>query len=145
MSTSGPLVYLAIKFHADHRNRKLVDRLGTVFEKHGLTTYCFARDAEKWGKATFEAHDLMQRALHAVSQSAAVVAEFSEKSVGVGIEAGYASALDIPVFVLLRPDSEVVNTLEGISTEVFRYADDDSLNSAAARIADKLGRVSDHP
>ncbi len=87
----------------------------------------------------------MQRSLEAIHRSAAVVVEFTEKGVGLGIEAGYATALDIPVFVLLRPEAEVSNTLDGISTDVFRYADDDSLNSAATRIADKIGRVTERP
>ena len=145
MSSDARTVYLAIKFHADHRNRELVDRISAVFEKHGLTTICAARDFEKWGQVSFDAHDLMQRALEAIHRSAAVVVEFTEKGVGLGIEAGYAAALDIPVFVLLRPEAEVSTTLDGISTDVFRYADDDSLNSAATRIADKIGRVTERP
>ncbi len=94
---------------------------------------------------SFNAHDLMQRALAAIHHSTAVVVEFTEKGVGLGIEAGYAAALDIPVFVLLRPEAEVSTTLGGISTEVFRYADDDSLNGAAIRIADRIGGVADRP
>lgn len=94
---------------------------------------------------SFDAHDLMQRAFDAIRQSAAVVVEFSEKGVGLGIEAGYASALDIPIFVLLQPDAELSTTLEGISTEVFRCTDNDSLDTAAARIADEIGRVSVRP
>jgi len=145
MSSDGRTVYLAIKFHVDHRNRELVDQISAVFEKHGLTTVCVARDLEGWGRVSFDAHDLMQRALDAIRHSAAVVVEFTEKGVGLGIEAGYAAALDIPVFVLLRPEAEVSTTLGGISTDVFRYADDDSLNSAAVRIADTIGRVPDRP
>ena len=145
MSSDGRTVYLAIKFHADHRNRDLVDRISAVFEKHGLATVCVARDFEQWGQVSFDAHDLMQRALEAIHRSAAVVVEFTEKGVGLGIEAGYAAALDIPVFVLLRPEAEVSNTLDGISTDVFRYADDDSLNSAATRIADTIGRATERP
>jgi nucleoside 2-deoxyribosyltransferase len=139
------MVYLAIKFHADHRNRELVDRISAEFEKQGLTTVCVARDLEEWGQVSFDAHDLMQIALGAIQRSAAVVVEFTEKGVGLGIEAGYAAALDIPVFVLVRPEAEVSITLDGISTDVFRYTDDDSLNSAATRIADKIGRLTGRP
>ena len=97
------------------------------------------------GQVSFDAHDLMQRALEAIHRSAAVVVEFVEKGVGLCIEAGYAAALDIPIFVLLRPEVEMSVTLEGIPTDVFRYADDDSLNSVATRIADKTGRVAERP
>ncbi len=139
MNSDGPTVYLAIKFHADHRNRAMIDRISGVFERHGATTVCVARDFEEWGNVSFEPSDLMQRALDAIRQSGAVVVEFSEKGVGLGIEAGYASALAIPVYVLVRSDAEVSTTLRGIATEVFTYGDDDSLNAAAARIAGPLG------
>jgi hypothetical protein len=145
MSSDGRTVYLAIKFHADHRNRELVDRISAVSEKHGLTTVCVARDFEQWGQVTFDAHELMQRALGAIHLSAAVVVEFTEKGVGLGIEAGYAAALDIPVFVLLRPEAAVSTTLDGISTDVFRYTDDASLSGAVARIAEEIGRATARP
>jgi nucleoside 2-deoxyribosyltransferase len=140
MPSNGPTVYLAIKFHADHRNRALIDRVSAAFARHGLATVCVARDFEEWGRVSFEAHDLMRHALDAIRRSAAVVVEFSEKGVGLGIEAGYASALDIPVFVLLRPDAEVSTTLLGVSTEVFRYTDDDDLSNAVACIAKEINR-----
>jgi hypothetical protein len=140
MPSSEHTVYLAIKFHADHRNRSLIESVSAAFERHGLATACVARDFEEWGRVSFEAHALMEHALDAIRRSAAVVVEFSEKGVGLGIEAGYASALDIPVFVLLRPDAEVSTTLLGIATEVFEYTDDDDLNKAAARIEKEINR-----
>jgi hypothetical protein len=145
MSGDSDKVYLGIKFHADHRNRELVDWISEVFEEHGLATVCVARDMEDWGRVSFDAHDLMQRAFDAIRHSAAVVVEFTEKGVGLGIEAGYAAALGIPVFVLLRADAEVSTTLDGISSEVFRYVDDGSLNNAAACIADAIGRAPCRP
>jgi hypothetical protein len=141
VSADSDKVYLAIKFHADHRNRELVDRISRAFEGHGLTIVCAARDIEDWGRVSFDAHDLMQHALDAIRHSTAVVVEFTEKGVGLGIEAGYAAAHGIPVFVLLRPEADVSTTLDGISAEVFRYVDDGSLNNAAARIADATGRT----
>lgn len=144
VSADSDKVYLAIKFHADHRNRELVDRISTVFKAHGLTVVCVARDMDVWGRVSFDAHDLMQRASDSIRRSTAVVVEFTEKGVGLGIEAGYAAALGIPVFVLLRPEADLSTTLEGISADVFRNVDDVSLNAAAARIAEAIGRASGH-
>ena len=139
MHTDRPIVYLAIKFHSDHRNRELVDRISTEMESHGLTTVCVARDFEKWGEIKLDSHDLMQVALDAVRQSDAVVIEFSEKGVGLGIEAGYASAFDIPVFVLHRRDADVSTTVRGVATAVIAYTDADSLNEAIGRLAVGIG------
>lgn len=130
MQNDRRTVYLAIKFHSDHRNRELVDRISTEMESRGLTTVCVARDFEKWGEINLNPGDLMQIALDAVRQSDAVVIEFSEKGVGLGIEAGYASASEIPVFVLHRQDADVSTTLRGVASAVIEYTDGDSLNEA---------------
>ncbi len=134
MNADQPTVYMAIKFHSDHRNRELVDKISSEMESHGLTTVCVARDFEMWGEIKLDSHDLMQIALDAVRQSDAVVIEFSEKGVGLGIEAGYAAAFDIPVFVLHRQDLQVSTTLRGVSTSVLEYSDEASLSAAIEHV-----------
>jgi len=71
--------------------------------------------------------------------------EFTEEGVGLGIEAGYAAALDIPVFVLVPPEAEVSTTLDGISTEVLLYSDDDTLSTDPARIASRISQGTRRP
>ena len=138
MSSHARTVYLAIKFHADHRNRKLVERIAAALGEHGVTTVCVARDIEKWGALTLGADDLMRRAFESIRKSKAVVVEFTDKGVGLGIEAGYAAALRIPVFGLVPAGTEVSTTLRGVSTDVYQYADDDDLRRAAVGIADRI-------
>lgn len=138
MHTAQPTVYLAIKFHSDHRNRGLVEKIATELESRGMTTVCVARDFEKWGEIKLDSQDLMQVALDSIRQSDAVVIEFSEKGVGLGIEAGYASAYDIPVFVLHRSDAEVSTTLKGVSAEVIPYSDGDSLSAAIVSLIARI-------
>jgi len=138
MHTDQPTVYLAIKFHSDHRNRGLVEKIATELESRGLTTVCVARDFEKWGEIKLDSQDLMQVALDSIRQSDAVLIEFSEKGVGLGIEAGYASAFDIPVLVLHRSDAEVSTTLKGVSTEVIPYSDGDSLRAAVVNLIARI-------
>jgi len=138
MHTDQPTIYLAIKFHSDQRNRGLVEKIATELESRGMTTVCVARDFEKWGEIKLDAQDLMQVALDSIRQSDAVVIEFSEKGVGLGIEAGYASAHDIPVFVLHRSDAEVSTTLKGISAEVIPYSGADSLSAAVVSLIARI-------
>ena len=56
-----------------------------------------------------------------------VVIEFSEKGVGLGIEAGYAFARGIPVLTIAKEGSQVSETLEGISSKVIKYRSLDEL------------------
>lgn len=90
-------------------------------------------------------HACERRPATEIRHSAAVVVEFTEAGVGLGIEVGYAAALDIPVFVLVPPEAEVSTTLDGVSTEVLRYSDDDTLSTAAARFASRISQGARRP
>ena len=41
--------YLAIKFHEDCKNRKLIENISEFLEESGYETICMIRDYEKWG------------------------------------------------------------------------------------------------
>ena len=47
--------------------------------------------------------------------------EFSEKGVGLGIEAGYAYSKNKPIIVLAKEGSDISTTIKGISNEVIIY------------------------
>ncbi|MDJ0791111.1 MAG: nucleoside 2-deoxyribosyltransferase [Acidimicrobiia bacterium] len=131
-------VYLAAKYHADHSNRERVEQVSSAFEACGIATVCVQRDFERWGETAFPAHELMRIAFEAIADSSAVVIEFTEKGVGLGIEAGYAAARGVPVFVLHQPTADVSVTLQGIATGVFEYSDAGSLAKAIRSIAETL-------
>ena len=52
-----------------------------------------------------------------------VIIELTEKGVGLGIEAGYASAKGKPIFTVADKNSEISTTLKGISRSYFQYQD----------------------
>lgn len=132
-----PDVFLSIKYHADCSNRVLVERLREALAERSISTYCIAADLEEWGGKSFSPSDLMLRTFEEIERSLAVVVEFSEKGVGLGIEAGYAFAKGIPVIVVMAEGSDLSETMEGIALDVFTYDTDPS--SAAHRIADLCG------
>lgn len=99
-------VYLAIKFHDDNRNRGLIESLSGVLQAMGFETVVMARDFERWGGTVFMPEELMRKTFAEIEKSDVLIVEYSEKGVGVGIEAGYASAKKIPVAVIARTGSE---------------------------------------
>jgi nucleoside 2-deoxyribosyltransferase len=123
MSLPGRKAYLAHKYHPDGRNRPLIEALSACLEKQGFETFCVFRDLEDWGKITFAPPELMRLSLAAIDNSNLVVVELSEKGVGVGIEAGYAYARQIPVITLARRGADISDTLRGISAAVLAYGD----------------------
>ena len=115
--------YLAIKYHADHRNRSLIETISQALSASGCECYCVARDLEQWGETHFTAHELMRRSFAAIDKSDFVLVELSEKGVGLDIEAGYAYARKIPVLTMAREGHDIPTTLQGISAQTFTYND----------------------
>ena len=76
---------------------------------------------EQWGALAFTPQALMQRTFDEIEACDLLLVEFSEKGVGLGIEAGYAAARGRPVVVLAPEGVEISTTLQGISRRVIRY------------------------
>ena len=119
--------YLAIKFHADHRNKDKIEQLSAIIEKCGYESICIARDIEKWGQKSFSPHELMATTCAIIDSCDVVIIELSEKGVGLGIEAGYAFAKGIPVIAIAHK-SEISTTLIGISAQHYVYENESDLN-----------------
>lgn len=114
-------VYLAIKFHEDLSNRELIERLSERLHQAGFETAVMVRDHEKWGKVTFTPQELMTLTFTLIDESDILVIEFSEKGVGLGIEAGYAYSKKKPIVVIAKKDSDLSTTLQGIASHVIFY------------------------
>lgn len=114
--------YLVIKFKEDNSNRKLIEDISTVLNKMGMNTTVMVRDYEKWGEVKFTPSELMQKTFQIIDSSDLLVIEFSEKGVGIGIEAGYAFAKHKPIFVVAKEGSDISNTLRGIAKDIIFYS-----------------------
>ena len=114
-------VFLSIKYHADHCNRARIEVIAAALEARGFETTCIARDVEQWGQLKFNARELMTRTFAAIDACELMIVDLTEKGVGVGIEAGYAHAKNIPVVTIAQTGADVSETLRGISRTVFLY------------------------
>ena len=114
-------IYLAIKFHEDFSNRKLIEEILETLNKSGFETVVMARDYENWGQIKFKPEELMKLTFKITEESDLLLVEFSEKGVGLGIEAGYAYAKGKPIIVIAKYGSDISETMKGISKEVIFY------------------------
>ncbi len=119
--------YLAIKFHEDCKNRKLIEQISESLQNAGFNSIVMIRDYEKWGKVKFTPEELMKLTFKLIDESELLVVEFSEKGVGLGIEAGYAYAKNKPIIIVAKRDSDISTTLCGISKKVFFYDEPEEL------------------
>lgn len=115
--------YLAVKFYEDCRNRKLIEQISESLHKAGFESLVLIRDFEKWGKVKFPPKKLMKLAFAQIDKSDLVVIEFSEKGIGLGIEAGYAYSKNIPIIVIAKKDSDISTTLRGVAKKIIFYDD----------------------
>ena len=119
--------YLAIKFQEDASNRPLIEAIAAALEKDKITTTVMARDYEAWGddanakRPSPTPEELMAATFAAIDAADFLLVEFSEKGVGLGIEAGYAYAKHKPIVVIARVGSDISSTLRGIATKVVFY------------------------
>ncbi len=115
--------YFGIKYHKDNRNRELIHSICNAIHKAGINTRCMVRDFEKWGEVDLPSRELMQQTFEIIKSSDMVILEMTEKGVGLGIEAGYAVAVDKPLIVLIQDGALLSNTMSGIANTVIKYND----------------------
>ena len=114
-------IYLAIKYHADLRNRELIEGILAGLESTHHKTAFALRDLENWGDLSLTPQKLMKGSFALINEADSVLIELSEKGVGLGIEAGYAHALGKPIIVLARAGSDISTTLQGVAERVLFY------------------------
>ncbi len=114
-------LFLSIKYYEDGRNRAWVENLRHALEMREIQLICVAADLENWGAVHYSAKELMHKTFECIRGSDAVLVELSVKGVGVGIEAGYAVACGLPVWVVAQQGCEISETLGGIADWVYWY------------------------
>ena len=118
--------YLGIKYHADHSNKPQIDSTSSIIEKCGYSVTCIARDIEKWGQVSFSPRELMIKTFDIIDSSDIVIIDLSEKGVGLGIEAGYAYSIKVPIITIAN-NNDISSTLIGISKNHYVYENENDL------------------
>ena len=119
--------YLVIKFHENNKNKALIENISKSLLDAGIQTTVMARDFEKWGKVHFSPEELMKLTFELINKNEILIVEFSEKGVGLGIEAGYAFAKNKPIIVIAKEGSDISNTISGIAKEIIFYNNPEEL------------------
>ena len=113
--------FLSIKFLGDDGNRRDVEGVIAAIEDAGIEVYCFRRDAEKWGDIQFEPKEMMNITFNEIGKSHLLIADVTDWPIGVGVEAGYAYAKNIPIICICMVNKKVANTVASLANHVIRY------------------------
>lgn len=116
-------IYIGIKYYDDYRNKEIIDKISSILENMGHETICIVRDIENEGWMKYSPQELMELTFRKIDTCDLVIIDLTEKGVGLGIEAGYAYAKDIPIITIAKKGSNISETLVGISREMLFYDD----------------------
>jgi nucleoside 2-deoxyribosyltransferase len=127
--------YLAISYSS----RKLFDK-----EVKSLIELCKTNDIEllsfvdKYNFKKNEEKEMMETAFVEIDKSDFLIAELTTKSIGVGIEIGYANAKGKPIIYLRKKGSEYSTTASGSSTYNIEYDNEIDLKELIKTLLKRL-------
>ena len=138
--------FFALKFHSGDEDKAKVEAIEKALNQAGITITVIARDVEKWGKAKIPAGKTLMTdyAFPAMEQCDCNIIEFSEKGVGLGINAGYCYAIKKPIFIIAKTGSDISTTISNLATQVIFYDQPDDLIAPFKQIVAELSSPLHH-
>lgn len=127
--------YLAISYS----KRKLFDMeiecLKNLFKKNNMELLVFV---DKYNFKSNQEKEMMKTAFNEIDNSDFLIAELTTKSIGVGIEIGYAFAKKMPIIYLRKRNAEYSTTASGSSTYIMEYENEFDLNKLMEKVLNQL-------
>jgi len=114
-------VYLAVSYSKRKQFDKEIDILKKLFDKNNIELLVFV---DKYNFKSNQEKEMMKTAFDEIDSCDFLIAELTTKSIGVGIEIGYAFAKEKPVLYLRKKGSEYSTTASGCSTYTIDYEDE---------------------
>ncbi len=135
--------FFALKFHDGDEDRAKVEAIEAALNKAGIEITLMARDVEKWGEAVIPEGKTLMRdyAFPAMRQCDCNIIEFSEKGVGLGMNAGFCYAIGKPIYVIAKTGSDISTTMANVAEEVIFYENPEDLIEPFKKIVQKFPRV----
>ncbi len=135
--------FFALKFHDGDEDREKVEAIEAALNKAGIDITLMARDVEKWGEAEIPEGKTLMRdfAFPAMLQCDCNIIEFSEKGVGLGMNAGFCYAAGKPVYIIAKTGSDISTTMANVAEEVFFYDSPEDLVEPFKKVVQKFPRV----
>ena len=113
--------YLAISYSNGKYFNNEINALKSFFKSKNIDLLVFV---DKYNFKPNQEQEMMQTAFKEIDESDFLIAELTTKSIGVGIEMGYAFANNKPVFYLYKQDAEYSTTAAGTAKHIIKYIDE---------------------
>lgn len=116
--------YIAISYSRQRFLVKEKDTIKNVLNYYGIIPFVFT---ESYNFTSAQEREMMTAALEQIDSCDLLIAETSDKAIGIGIEAGYAKAMKKPVIYMRNANAGHSTTLSGISDFSIFYNDEEDL------------------
>lgn len=123
--------YLAISFSDRKKFDKELAYLVEVASKSAIEIFVFV---DQYHFKNDQEKEMMQVAFDTIDQSDFLIAELTHKSIGVGIEVGYARAKKKPIIYLRKKGSEYSTTTAGCADHIIEYENEIDLTEQVLTI-----------
>jgi nucleoside 2-deoxyribosyltransferase len=127
--------FLSVSFHHRQQLEAEFEQIINVLRQVGIEAVDFVI---MYPFRAGEERAMMKLAMSEIAKSDLLIAEVSEKAIGVGIEVGCAAALGKPVIYLHKTGVEYSTTVGGLAAETITY---DNLQDLHQKLAQALLRV----
>ena len=127
--------YIAVSFS----KRKLVDKeiaaIADTLNGFNISSFVFV-DHHQFNLT--QEREMMEQAMADIDSCDLLIAETSDKGIGIGVEVGYAKAKSKPVIYIRQKNKEHSTTVSGISDFQIVYVDINDLKMQLAEIVCKM-------
>ncbi len=110
--------YIAISYSQRNELAEELTVIKEVLVASGINPFVFI---ERFQFDPSQEKEMMQEAMQKIDAADLLIAETSDKAIGIGIEAGYAKAKGKPVIYIRNKKAEHSTTLSGISDQQVIY------------------------
>jgi nucleoside 2-deoxyribosyltransferase len=127
--------YISVSLNKRKLAEAVLMAVSNTLKDLNITAFIFV---DKYLFAAGEERKMMQQAMSDIDNCDLLIAETSDKAIGIGAEVGYAKAKGKPIVYIRHKDAEHSTTVSGMSDYQVIYTDTSDLK---AQLTDALNKV----
>ena len=127
--------YISISYSKRKSLQKELDAITDTLKKNSIKPFVFV---DNFTFSPLQERGMMQQAFEEIDKCDLLIAETSDKAIGIGIELGYAKAKNIPIIYLRNKDAEHSTTAAGASDYKIIYSDAGDLSKQLSEALAKM-------
>ena len=127
--------YISISYSKRKFLQKELDVITDTLKKFSIKPFVYV---DNFSYTREQENEMMQQAFAELDKCGLLIAEISDKAIGIGIELGYAKAKNKPIIYLRNKDAEHSTTAAGASDYKIIYSDAGDLSKQLSEILAKM-------